>query len=113
MTANLRSQESPVHIHPPKFERFQLTTMTNIDAKKIVRSVDEYRVTPAGLYMFRHAPHHHLFDHVESWLLPSLDLRVTQLHWFPEYVHYDDFYLDIAIIDSGDKEWQATDLYLD
>lgn len=107
--AALRTEEP----HPPKVETFDLTARTNRDPKGYLRAVDEYRLEPFGLYMAREMIGHPQFSYVESWLLPELDLRLTDF-WFRQGHERDqDFYLDIARIEPGEREWRTMDLYLD
>ena len=71
------------HIHPPKIEYFDLDAKSNTDPKGQLRSVDEYRLTPTGLYMFRPLAGHPKISHFESWFLPKLNIRVTRQSWHP------------------------------
>ncbi|MBB3606848.1 hypothetical protein FHT40_006541 [Mycolicibacterium sp. BK556] len=100
-------------VHPPKQETFDLVGYTNTDPKGIVRAVDEYVVTPWGLYMARPTPGRTQFHYLESWLLPSLGLRANVFHFNPGYERPQDYYLDIGRITVGDGTWQAEDHYLD
>lgn len=100
-------------IHPPKVEVFDLDRHTNTDSKRHVRSVEEYRVEPFGLYMARPALGHPDFSYLESWLLPELGLRVTDFWWVSGRERDQDFYIDIVHIDRGHRQWHTTDLYLD
>ncbi|MBA8825944.1 hypothetical protein FHX42_003310 [Saccharopolyspora lacisalsi] len=100
-------------IHPPKVELFDLGPRTNTDSKQHVRAVDEYRVEPFGLYMARPLVDHPRASYVESWLLPSLGIRVTDWWWHPGQERDQDFYLDIATIEPGAARWRSLDLYLD
>jgi len=102
-----------VTIHPPKHETFDLPALTNTDPKGIVRAVDEYRVTPWGLYMARPTPGRAQFHYLESWLLPSLDIRANVFHFNPGFERDQDYYLDIGSIEVGDDRWEAIDHYLD
>lgn len=99
--------------HPPKVESFDLNAMTNTDPKGYVRAVDEYRIEPFGLYMARPMSDHPTVAYVESWLLPDLDLRVTDFRFHPGAERDQDFYLDIARIEPGERVWRSVDLYLD
>ena len=101
------------HIHPPKVELFNLADMTNTDPKGRVRIAEEYRVESAGLYLFRPAPNHPDFSHLESWLLPSHGIRATRFHWLPECQNTCDVYIDIVTIQPNEQQWRTTDLYLD
>ena len=38
-------------MHPPKISTFDVPAALNIDTKGVPRPVDEYRITPFGLYM--------------------------------------------------------------
>jgi predicted RNA-binding protein associated with RNAse of E/G family len=100
-------------IHPPKLETFDTTAMTNTDPKGIVRTVEEYRVEPFGLYMARPAPGRTQFDYLESWLLPHLGLRVTDFHFTPGHHRDQDFYLDVVDVNVAGPRWRTVDLYLD
>ncbi|MGH3949958.1 MAG: DUF402 domain-containing protein [Pseudonocardiaceae bacterium] len=99
--------------HPPKVETFDLSAMTNTDPKGIVRDVEEFRVEPFGLYLARSAPGRKQFHYLESWLLPSLGLRITDFWFAPGHERDQDFYLDIVSIEHDHRRWQARDLYLD
>ena len=78
-----------------------------------MRDVDEYAVHPWGLYMARPAPGRAQFHYLESWLLPSLGLRVTLFHFNPGYERDQDFYLDVGRITVDGEVWQTEDHYLD
>lgn len=99
--------------HPPKVEVFDLDAMTNTDPKGITREVEEYRRTPFGLYLARPTPGRAQFHYLESWLLPSLGLRVTDFWFTPGHERDQDFYLDVVTIEQGEHQWRAHDLYLD
>jgi predicted RNA-binding protein associated with RNAse of E/G family len=102
-----------VTVHPPKQETFDLVGYTNTDPKGIVRAVDQYVVTPWGLYMARPTPGRAQFHYLESWLLPSLGLRANVFHFNPGYERPQDYYLDIGVITVDDTAWHAEDHYLD
>jgi predicted RNA-binding protein associated with RNAse of E/G family len=99
--------------HSPKVETFDLTALTNTDPKGCVRTVEEYRLEPFGLYMAREMVGHPQFSYIESWLLPELDLRLTDFWFRPGHERDQDFYLDVARIEPGEREWRTMDLYLD
>jgi uncharacterized protein len=101
------------HIHPPKRESFDIVARTNTDPKGIVRDVDEYVVHPWGLYMARPAPGRAQFHYLESWILPSLNLRATIFHFNPGHERDQDYYLDVGQYVPGERTWQAEDHYLD
>lgn len=100
-------------MHPPKREIFDLEALTNTDPKGIVRSVDQYRVQPWGLYMARPTPGRAQFHYLESWLIPALGLRANIFHFNPGYERDQDYYLDIGEFAAGASQWLATDHYLD
>lgn len=106
-------RQQTIETHPPKMETFDLTARTNTDPKGHVRAVDEYRVEPFGLYMAREMVGHPQFSYVESWLLPELDLRVTDFWFQPGQECDQDLYLDVARIEPGERQWRTLDLYLD
>lgn len=86
---------------------------TNTDPKGVVRAVDVYAVKPWGLYMARPTPGRAQFHYMESWLLPSLDLRATVFHFNPGHELDQDYYLDVGRYTAGPCEWHAQDHYLD
>lgn len=109
-----RRGENPVlDVHPPKIETFDVPAMANVDPKGFVRPVDEYRVEPFGLYVARPVIGRVDLAYRETWLLPELDLAVTDWHRHPGHEVDHDLYLDIALIRPGDRTWQLVDLYVD
>ena len=78
-----------------------------------MRAVDIYTVQPWGLYMARPTPGRAQFHYIESWLLPSLGIRVTVFHFNPGHERDQDFYLDIGRYIPGPNSWQSQDHYLD
>jgi predicted RNA-binding protein associated with RNAse of E/G family len=102
-----------VGIHPPKHETFDLAARTNTDPKGIVRAVDVYTVQPWGLYMARPTPGRAQFHYIESWLLPTLGLRVTVFHFNRGHERDQDYYLDIGEYTAGPTCWHGEDHYLD
>lgn len=100
-------------MHPPKIVTFDVPAGINIDTKGVERAVDEYRVTPFGLYMSRAMVARPTAHWMESWLLPDLGLCVTDWWWNPGHARDQDFYLDVCeIVRDGDR-WLLTDHYLD
>ena len=75
--------------------------------------MDEYTVTPWGLYMARPTPGRAQFHYLESWLLPSLGLRASIFHFNPDYELDQDYYLDVGRYAAGPRVWHAEDHYLD
>lgn len=115
MMPGRREPGSPVTAHPTKRESFDVRGRTNTDPKGFVRPVDVFRETEDGLYMAREADHPR-FSYVESWLLPALDLRITDFHFTPGHEQEQEFYVDVMTIDrpAGPAEpWRTRDLYLD
>jgi len=102
-----------MHIHRPKIEIFDPTAATNTDPKGFVRSVDEYRVEPFGLYMARPVVGHGRIAYLESWLLPQLGLRANDFWHHPENERENDLYLDVADTVVEDGVWRTVDHYLD
>lgn len=100
-------------MHQPKRETFDVATGTNTDPKGVVRAVEEFRVADFGLYMARPTPGRRQFHYLESWLLPSLGLRVSDFWFNPGHERDQDFYLDVVAVRSGGESWHTTDLYLD
>lgn len=103
----------PWGIHAPKHETFDLVGRTNTDPKGVLRAVDVYTVEPWGLYMARPTPGREQFHYLESWLLPSLNLRATIFHFNPGHERDQDFYLDVGRYTPGPTAWHAEDHYLD
>lgn len=100
-------------MHPPKIITFDVAAGVNIDTKGHERAVDEYRVTPFGLYMSRAMVGRPTAHWMESWLLPELGICVTVWWWNPGHARDQDFYVDICdIVRDGDR-WRLTDHYLD
>lgn len=115
MTAAPHDVTAPVVAHPPKQETFDLRDATNTDPKGFVRPVDVFRETEHGLYMARGADHPR-FDYVESWLLPGMNLRITDFHFTLGNEARHEFYVDVALINQPQdaaEQWRTTDLYLD
>lgn len=100
-------------MHPPKQEIFDLSARTNTDPKGIVRAVDVYTVQPWGLYLARPTPGRVQFHYLQSWLLPSLGLRVSIFHFNPGHERDQDFYLDVGEYTAGPTRWHSQDHYLD
>jgi uncharacterized protein len=109
-----RRGDSPaLDVHPPKIETFDIPAMANVDPKGFVRAVDEYRVEPFGLYHTRPVIGRADLAYRESWLLPELDLQITDWYCHPGHTRDHDFYLDVALIRPGERTWQLVDLYVD
>ena len=100
-------------MHPPKIATFDVPAHLNIDTKGVARAVDEYRVTPYGLFMSRAMIDRPTAHWVESWLLPDLGLCVTDWCWNPGHHRDQDFYLDVCEIVRDGERWMLTDHYLD
>lgn len=101
-----------VHVHKPKVEYFDIEARTNTDPKGFVREVEQYRVEPWGLYMALTADHH-AFHYLESWLIPSLGLRATIFHYYPEHRRDQNYYVDLGEFTIGPTVWKSVDHYLD
>jgi predicted RNA-binding protein associated with RNAse of E/G family len=99
--------------HPPKIETFDTNSGKNIDPKGILRDVEEFRVEPFGLYLARPTPGRAQFHYLESWLLPSLGLRITDFWFLPGHERSQDFYLDVVRVRRDGDHWEAKDLYVD
>ncbi|UIZ92883.1 DUF402 domain-containing protein [Corynebacterium sp. CNCTC7651] len=99
-------------LHPVKQETFDTSRNTNIDPKGYLREVDTFRVTDFGLYMARGADHPD-FGYLESWLLPELGLRANIFHFREGAERHQDFYFDVADIDTDGDVWRTRDLYVD
>lgn len=63
--------------------------------------------------MARPTPGRAQFHYLESWLLPSLQLRANVFHWNPGHERSQDYYLDIGEITAGGDIWRTVDHYLD
>ncbi|GGL41471.1 hypothetical protein GCM10011588_65230 [Nocardia jinanensis] len=100
-------------VHRPKVEYFDIAELTNTDPKGFVREVERYHLEPWGLYMARTADHPQ-FHYLESWLLPSVNLRASVFHFNPAHMRNQDYYIDIG--EFGEVEpgkWRSVDHYLD
>jgi uncharacterized protein len=100
-------------VHPPKRETFDVAARTNTDPKGIVRAVDVYDEHPWGLYMARPTPGRAQFHYLESWLLPSLGVRVSVFHFNPGHQRDQDFYVDVGRFTRDAQVWTSEDHYLD
>jgi hypothetical protein len=100
-------------VHAPKVETFDVPSYTNTDPKGFIRPVDEYRIEEFGLYIRRGYQDHPRVRGIESWLLPELDLRITDWLWRPGHERDQDFYLDIMAIERIGDVWRTEDYYLD
>jgi uncharacterized protein len=100
-------------VHPPKISTFDVTARINVDTKGVERAVEEFRVTPFGLYMSRAMIDRPTARWVQSWLLPDLGLCVTDWSWNPGHERDQDYYLDVCEIVRDGKRWRLTDHYLD
>lgn len=103
-------------LHPVKREAFRLADKVNVDPKGFERPVEHFRVQQGALYMAREADHPRFF-YMESWLYPSLDMRVTWFH-FRDHARREVptqlMYIDIAFIDESDANaWTTRDIYID
>jgi hypothetical protein len=100
-------------VHSPKTETFDVAAGTNTDPKGFVRSVEEYRVEPYGLYLSRAMDGHPSLAWVDSWLLPELGIRVTDWWFHPGHERDQDFYIDIVDVTRDGDVWRTVDHYLD
>lgn len=108
-----RGDAPTLDVHPPKIETFDVPAMANVDPKGFVRPVEEYRVEPFGLYMARPMVDRADLAYRETWLLPELDLAVTDWYRHPGHEVDHDLYLDVALVRPGERTWQLVDLYVD
>ncbi|APT92830.1 hypothetical protein CPHO_07935 [Corynebacterium phocae] len=99
-------------MHAPKVETFSVPRGINVDPKGYERPVETFRETDFGLYMARGATHPR-FGYLESWLLPTLGLRVNKFHVRSGDNEYQDFYIDVVQISAQDGLWETRDLYVD
>lgn len=127
-------------MHTPKVEIFDVAGAINVDPKGFDRAVDRFHTTDFGLYMARGADHPK-FGYLESWLLPSVGLRVNRFHVRntegaegtdgtvdAATSEYQEFYCDVARISRPDANaadatgnadaaqasaWTTRDLYVD
>jgi predicted RNA-binding protein associated with RNAse of E/G family len=100
-------------VHPPKTETFDVAAGTNTDPKGFVRPVRDYQVQPFGLYMSREMQGHPKLAWVDSWLLPSLGIRVTDWWFNPGHQRDQDYYIDIVDVTRDGDVWRTVDHYLD
>lgn len=100
------------NLHPVKKESFDVSALKNTDPKGFLREVDTFHTTDFGLYMARGANHPE-FGYLESWLLPSLSLRVNKFHYRPGFERAQDYYFDVAAITSDEGVWTTRDFYVD
>lgn len=102
-------------MHTPTVSTFDLNKMQRLrvsSAKRVGYPLDTYRLEPFGLY-FRIRSDVNDWQVMRSFVLPSLNLQVTQFTW-QEGKPYDyDYYIDIIRVVSTGKRWVVRDLYLD
>ena len=53
------------------------------------------------------------FHYLESWLLPTVGLRVSVFHFNPGYERDQDYYLDVGRFTQAGHVWTSEDHYLD
>ncbi len=99
-------------MHSPKVERFDVAAGTNTDPKGVVRPVERFALQPWGLYLTRSADHAR-FHHLESWMLPSLGLRITVFHFTAGHERDQDRYVDLGEYTHDGDVWRSEDHYLD
>lgn len=63
--------------------------------------------------MARPTPGRAQFNYLESWLLPSLGLRVSVFHFNRGHERDQSFYLDVGQVTVGADCWHTEDHYLD
>ena len=63
--------------------------------------------------MARPTPGREQFHYLESWLLPSLNLRANVFHFNPGHERDQDYYLDVAAVTVAGDRWHTQDHYLD
>ena len=63
--------------------------------------------------MARPTPGREQFHYLESWLLPSLNLRANVFHFSPGHERDQDYYLDVAAVTVAGDRWHTEDHYLD
>lgn len=102
-----------VDLHPIKKESFHTAEQLNIDPKGFHRPVDRFLEFNGCLFMARQAPDHPRFHYMESWLIPTLNLRVTKFHFHEDVAPDQDLYVDIARITVDGDIWYTEDLYVD
>ncbi|QGU02413.1 hypothetical protein CKALI_07755 [Corynebacterium kalinowskii] len=99
-------------LHPVKKETFDVSALKNTDPKGFLREVDTFHTTDFGLYMARGANHPE-FGYLESWLLPTLSLRVNRFHYRDGFERDQDYYFDVAAITEDEGVWTTRDFYVD
>ena len=77
------------------------------------RRLTGQELTSAGFHYANDVPDHPKLIHVETHLLPTLDLAVTRFVYRPEVPAPPRFYIDMAAIEPGPDFWTVRDLYLD
>ncbi|WP_407538676.1 DUF402 domain-containing protein [Deinococcus radiomollis] len=77
------------------------------------RVLKQAELTSYGLHYANDVPDHPQLKHVETQLIPGLDLAVSQFFQHPGVEIPDHLYLDMASIEPGPEVWTVRDLYLD
>ncbi|WP_020577279.1 DUF402 domain-containing protein [Actinopolymorpha alba] len=100
-------------VHRPSAATYDLNERVDRDRAGTVRAVDTWRVTDFGLYIARPVVDHPRIAWLQSWLLPDLDIRVTDFRGHPGQDRYEDHYVDVLRVTIEGTAWRAVDHYLD
>lgn len=100
-------------IHPPHVETYDVAAGINVDRSGTPGHLDAWRVTDFGLYFARPVIGHPTIGWVQSWILPGLDVRVSDFRRHPGLVRSEDHYVDVMTTTVQGPVWRTVDHYLD
>jgi uncharacterized protein len=100
-------------MHPVRVHTVNLSEKTKLLDSKYLRPLLRLEHTPHGLHYANDVPDHPHLLHVESHVLPTLDLMVSFFTEREGGPYPPRFYCDMASIEAGPEIWTVRDLYLD
>ena len=100
-------------IHEPHVETYDLAAGTNIDRWGTPRPLEHWHRTEFGLYVARPVVDHSRIAFLRAWLLPDLDLRITDFSAHEGKTRFEDYYVDVVDVTVDGTSWRTVDHYLD
>ena len=100
-------------MHPVRVHTLNLTERSKLLDGSHFRQLTRLEHTSYGLHYANDVPDHPHLIHVETHLLPTLDLMVSHFTQRPDTPYPSRFYCDMASVQTGPEVWTMRDLYLD
>jgi predicted RNA-binding protein associated with RNAse of E/G family len=100
-------------VHPVRVHTLDLAANSILLDGTRFRTLERAELTPHGLHYANDVPDHPQLQHVETHLIPGLDLMVSQFVPHPGMELPERLYLDMASIEVGPETWTMHDPYLD